>query len=130
MNRPARAEIRHRLPRLAAAATTLSVLALACTLAPNALAQDAHAAHATHAPAPAPTALIAGKGIVKKIDTSAQRLILAHEPIEQLNWPAMTMPFTVADAALLKGIKTGDVVRFRLNDEQIIVSIGPDGKGQ
>lgn len=97
--------------------------ASALVLAPNAIAQ--HDAHQHHAPAPTATqtALATGQGIVKKIDPETQRLTLAHDAIEKLGWPAMTMSFAVTDKALLKEIKIGDVVRFELQNEQTITAV-------
>lgn len=62
--------------------------------------------HEHHAPAKAQAAPIAsGQGVVKKIDPAKQRLTLQHDPIAALGWPAMTMPLTVADPALLQGLE-------------------------
>lgn len=56
------------------------------------------------------------EGTVKKIDAPTQRVMLAHGPIANLNMPPMTMMFKVKDAAMLKQIKDGDKVRFRVED--------------
>lgn len=40
-------------------------------------------------------------GVVKKLDSKAGTVTLAHEPVKSLNWPAMTMGFTVKDKMLL-----------------------------
>ncbi|MDR2260033.1 MAG: copper-binding protein [Azoarcus sp.] len=111
-------ETRHP-SRLAASLAALALL----LLAPPALAQPGHD-HASHAPARAQTApLASGQGIVKKIDREKQRLTLAHDPIAQLQWPAMTMPFTVVDPALLQGLEVGDRIGFDLKDEQTIGAV-------
>jgi len=47
--------------------------------------------HATHQAA----------GVVKSVDRANSSVMLAHDPVKSLNWPAMTMPFTVKDKALL-----------------------------
>jgi Cu(I)/Ag(I) efflux system protein CusF len=49
---------------------------------------------------------------------------IAHDPIKALNWPAMTMPFKVADKALLAKVKVGAKVRFDLSG-QTITAIRP-----
>lgn len=72
---------------------------------------------------------IQGKGIVKSIDLSGGRIVLAHEPV--LNWPAMTMPFAVRDRALLRGRKVGEKVMFEFQRSQpgqppVIEHIAPD----
>ncbi len=56
------------------------------------------------------------EGTVKKIDAPTQRVMLAHGPIANLNMPPMTMMFKVKDTAMLKQIKDGDKVRFRVED--------------
>lgn len=55
-----------------------------------------------------------GVGVVKDIDTKQNTIILAHQPIKELNWSAMTMAFKVSDEKLLKGVKVGDQVSFDL----------------
>ena len=55
-----------------------------------------------------------GVGVVKGVDAKASQITLAHEPIAALNWPAMTMPFSLSSPALAKGLKVGDKVRFEL----------------
>jgi Cu/Ag efflux protein CusF len=56
------------------------------------------------------------EGTIKKIDAPSQRVMVAHGPIENLGMPPMTMMFKVKDAALLKKLKDGDKVRFRVED--------------
>jgi Cu/Ag efflux protein CusF len=66
-------------------------------------------------------------GTVKKIDAAGQRIMLAHGPIENLSMPPMTMMFKVKDAAMLKKVKDGDKVLFRVEEDSkgdyVIVSI-------
>jgi Cu/Ag efflux protein CusF len=52
-------------------------------------------------------------GEVKKIDSAAQTITLAHGPIKNLDMPAMTMAFKVSAPALLGMVKVGDKVKFR-----------------
>ncbi len=56
------------------------------------------------------------EGVVKKIDASSQRVMLAHGPIANIGMPPMTMMFKLKDAALLKSLKEGEKVRFRVED--------------
>jgi len=42
-----------------------------------------------------------GAGTVKKVDSAAGKVTIAHGPIPTMNWPAMNMTFTVKDKALL-----------------------------
>lgn len=100
----------------------LSLAALGAMSAP-ALAHAQHGDHAAHAAAPAAGA-VEGVGVVKKIDAKGLSVTIAHDPIKALNWPAMTMPFKVADKAVLANLKVGAKVRFTLNG-QTITAIRP-----
>lgn len=74
-----------------------------------------HAGHASVAPA-----AVEGVGVVKAIDVKNASITIAHDPIPALKWPAMTMPFKVADPALLKGVQPGAKVRFYLKGQQVV----------
>ena len=104
--------------------TLLLAIAALGVSATGALAhgQD-HSEHAGHA-APAAAGSVEGTGVVKKIDAKTGSVTIAHDPIKALNWPAMTMPFKVADKALLAKVKVGAKVRFDLNG-QTITAIRP-----
>jgi len=91
----------------------------ALALAGAASAQEAHDHSAQHAHASAPAAVQAA-GIVRGVDAKAGTVTLEHEAIPALNWPAMTMPFKVSDAALLNDLKVGAKVRFHLQGQQIV----------
>jgi Cu/Ag efflux protein CusF len=51
-------------------------------------------------------------GVIKKVDPKAGIVTLAHDPVKSLNWPAMTMGFTVKDKALLDKLQAGKKVEF------------------
>ena len=51
-------------------------------------------------------------GEVMKIDKSGARITLKHGEIRNLDMPAMTMVFRVADRAMLQAVRVGDRVRF------------------
>lgn len=51
-------------------------------------------------------------GVVEKVDSAKGTVTLAHEPVKSLNWPAMTMSYTVKDKALLDKVKPGKKVEF------------------
>jgi len=53
-----------------------------------------------------------GEGRVLEI--SPPKIILEHQAIPELNWPAMTMPFTLANSAETTSVKPGDRVTFTL----------------
>lgn len=52
------------------------------------------------------------KGIVRKIDVAGGRVSIKHERIPNLDMPAMTMSFQVADQSLLGGLTVGDSILF------------------
>lgn len=53
-----------------------------------------------------------GVGTVKKVDPTGGRVTLAHEAIQSLKWPAMTMTFTVKNKALLGNLSQDKKVEF------------------
>ncbi len=53
------------------------------------------------------------KGEVISIDKAAGNVELKHEAVTELNWPAMTMFFSVADSSQLDVISIGDPVEFK-----------------
>ena len=66
-------------------------------------------------------------GTVDAIDAAANSVTITHGEVASLNWPAMTMDFTLADPKLLKGIVPGLPVRFdfaeRAPGEYVIVRL-------
>ncbi|MGF6176312.1 copper-binding protein [Ensifer sp. 4252] len=52
------------------------------------------------------------KGTVKKLDTSAKKVTIAHEDLKNLDMPAMTMVFRVKDDAILAKLKEGAAIEF------------------
>ena len=65
-------------------------------------------------------------GVVKKVDAKAGTVTLAHDPVKSLKWPAMTMPFTVKDKALLDKLQAGKKVQFEFvqqGKDYVITSI-------
>lgn len=48
------------------------------------------------------------------IKVNGGKVTLKHEDIPNLDMPAMTMAFAVADEKLLKGVKSGDKVRVKI----------------
>ena len=70
--------------------------------------QGDHTSHHPAASAGAPQS----EGEVRKVDLEQGKVTLRHGPLVNLDMPAMTMVFTVADPKLLDGLKQGDKVRF------------------
>lgn len=68
-----------------------------------------------------------GFGTVQSITKDGNSVVLAHEPIAELRWPAMTMELALADPALAEGIDAEERVRFVLRQtgetDYVIVSI-------
>jgi Cu(I)/Ag(I) efflux system periplasmic protein CusF len=94
-----------------------------------ALAALGHAQATTAAP-PASAAASAAPvdGEVRKIDKAQGKVTLKHGPLTQLEMPAMTMVFRVADPKLLDGLAEGDKVRFtadKVNGAFTVTSIAP-----
>ena len=103
--------MRHLVPASTLAA---AVLLAACTKAPGTGAgTHAPTAHASTTPAMTsdrvPTAV--ATGVIECIDAAAGTITLAHEPIADLGWPAMTMDFLAAPT-LATHARPGDRVRF------------------
>ena len=46
-------------------------------------------------------------GVVKNVDPARSAVTLDHEPVKSLNWPAMTLGFTVKDTAMLDQLQSG-----------------------
>ena len=53
-----------------------------------------------------------GVGVVKRVDPAKSTITLDHGPIRSLNWPGMTMSFTVRDKALLDKVQPGNKLEF------------------
>lgn len=49
-------------------------------------------------------------GRVVAVDTVNQQVTLEHDAVAELSWPAMTMPFKVADSQLLTGLQPGQTI--------------------
>lgn len=70
-----------------------------------------------------------GAGTLDTVDAKAGTLSITHGPIASLNWPAMTMEFSLANPALLGKLKPGDKVSFefveRKPGEWVITKLTP-----
>ena len=79
-----------------------AVLALALSLVMPGYAQPKKAEGQSHK----------GTGIVTNVDRAGGKVTLKHDPIKSLNWPTMTMAFSVKDKAMLDKVKQGAKVDF------------------
>lgn len=63
------------------------------------------------------SASLSGTGVLKAVNTKAGKVQIAHEPIDSLGWPAMTMWFALR-YPLPRNVMVGDSVRFELEQTQ------------
>lgn len=67
--------------------------------------------HSMNMPAPAAAVMTyQATAMVKAVDLAKGRVTLAHDAIKTLNWPAMTMAFSVKDSSLLDKLIVGKQV--------------------
>jgi len=79
--------------------------------------QDPHAGHHMPSETKAQAATYKASGVVKKIDAAKGSVTLAHGPVAELKWPAMTMGFTVKDKALLEKLVVGKKIDFEFIEQ-------------
>ncbi|MEO5329800.1 MAG: copper-binding protein [Magnetococcus sp. THC-1_WYH] len=53
-----------------------------------------------------------GQGVIQAVHVEKQMVTMAHDPIPDLDWPAMTMDFPVSKQVDLTPFKVGDHVGF------------------
>lgn len=56
-----------------------------------------------------------GHGVVKKVTPDS--ISIAHKPIPALNWPAMTMTFSLPEAGTLPEVNAGETVDFTFSQQ-------------
>ncbi|OHC61936.1 MAG: hypothetical protein A2045_13230 [Rhodocyclales bacterium GWA2_65_20] len=65
-----------------------------------------------------PSAQLAhAEGVIKALDAKAGTVTLAHGPVQELKWPAMTMTFKLAKPGLVKGLAVGKKVTFEFQSQ-------------
>lgn len=84
------------------------MLAACGSPAPAPGATDSAAANAA---VPADPTTATGEGAITAIDPDTGKITLAHGPVAELSWPAMTMGFGAKEGQL-GDLKVGDKVRF------------------
>lgn len=84
------------------------MLAACGSPAPAPGATDSAAANAA---VPADPKTATGEGAITAIDPDTGKITLAHGPVAELSWPAMTMGFGAKEGQL-GDLKVGDKVRF------------------
>ena len=68
------------------------------------------------ASAPSPGSSVMTEGVVQNVDQSRGVVTLKHGEITNMAMPAMTMAFNVSDKKMLSNVKTGDKVRFHVEN--------------
>lgn len=66
------------------------------------------------------------KGQVTKVDVKQKKVTIKHEELKDLDMPAMTMVFVVADDAMLAQVAPGKSIEFtaeRVNGRLTVTSI-------
>ena len=69
-----------------------------------------------------------GVGVVKSLDAEKGTVMLAHEPIPSLRWPAMTMKFAAKERKLLEKLAPGQKVEFEFlvqGKDYVLTSLKP-----
>jgi len=64
------------------------------------------------------------------LDANEKRITLNHDEVKGL-MPAMTMDYDVESSELLRGLKSGDKVRFKLKPQGfdfVVAEVGKDKK--
>lgn len=57
------------------------------------------------------------RGVIVKVDPARAQVILKHDRIKSIAMDAMTMPFKVTEGVAMTSFKTGDKVRFTLQQK-------------
>lgn len=66
------------------------------------------------------------KGMVKKVDAKAKKVIIIHEELKNLDMPAMTMVFYPGDEAMLDRMTEGQEIEFiadRVNGKLTVIEM-------
>ncbi|MDR2152864.1 MAG: copper-binding protein [Helicobacteraceae bacterium] len=92
------------------------ILVAALTLAPLCFGYDrgehSHGGRSEGHTEASEAQLVSATGYVRAIDAESKKLTIEHDPIPDLNWPSMTMRFAYENEGAIKGIKSGDRVKF------------------
>jgi Cu(I)/Ag(I) efflux system membrane fusion protein len=106
-------------------------------LAVRPLDQVAASGMAAMQPPRPPRAMAAAAGLYQtqgRVESvSPTDITLSHQAVPALGWPAMTMTFHVVDPRLVKGVKTGEQVRFGFDQPAqgpTLRTLAPLGAGQ
>ncbi len=70
-------------------------------------------------------------GVVQNVDTANGTVTISHEAIKSLDWPAMTMDFTVKDKKLMAKLAKGKKVHFTFvqqHGDYVITKVSEAGR--
>lgn len=84
-----------------------------------------HAYSKGHASTPA-GAVHKTSAVVKAVDAANSKVTLAHGPVATLNWPSMTMSFSVRDRSLLNKLTAGkkmDVEFIQRGSDYVVTAV-------
>jgi Cu/Ag efflux protein CusF len=96
---------------------TAPILAFALVVGNAAFAQSVGASSAPTVKAAAAAKRHQTTATVRKADEANGTVILAHGPVDSLNWPPMTMAFKVRDKTLFKKLEQGKKVAVEFTTE-------------
>ena len=81
-----------------------------------------HRSFASEAPRPiirvAQTEKPSAEGTINAVDASKRKLNITHGPVAALNWPGMTMDFSVAPGIDISALKAGAKIFFTLGRDE------------
>ena len=89
----------------------LSILTLPLTMPETTYAMDMSSMEMDSSADAHPTAIEA-VGVVDEIDQAKGVVTISHEAIKSLDWPAMTMNFTIKDKKMFGKLSTGKKIHF------------------
>ena len=95
-----------------------------CAPAPADRANDEASKTMPVPPAPvSPTGMTAGRGEVVKVDRETGTITVRHGPIPNLQLSAGSTPFQVQDRTLLRQVKQGDSISFRVSNANGLITM-------
>lgn len=103
---------------IAASLITISIFG---AVSVHAAGQDAGHAMAASSGSSGEIQMISGE--IKKVDKASGKVTVSHGPLTNLNMPAMTMVFKVANAAWVEQMKAGDRIRFIADDVNGVLTL-------
>ncbi|TMN66036.1 efflux transporter periplasmic adaptor subunit [Pseudoalteromonas sp. S1727] len=58
-----------------------------------------------------------GKGVINHVMADQRMVNISHEPIDELDWPSMTMDFMVAESVDISALQPGQTLHFELTKQ-------------